>query len=221
MNNLEIIRGLQEGQDVIDGKQIEPYCKEVGYFDFIINHKLDDDTLSKLIEIQDEVFHSKNLPHQGTLAGNIEHEYQLTEEQEKVIVPTVIDLWTKSQKVDWNGKWLSNSWVNFQKKHEFNPIHHHNGDYSFVIWLDIPYNIEDELNHPSVNNSNVPMASVFNLYYTDPYGNIAGRPFFLDKKDCGKFVIFKSNMPHSVYPFYTSDEYRVSISGNLIDKSKS
>ena len=67
---------------------VEPYCKEVGYYDFIVNHKLNDETLAKMIEIQDEVFQSKENPHQPTLAGNIEHEYQLSEEQEKVIIPT-------------------------------------------------------------------------------------------------------------------------------------
>ena len=153
------------------------------------------------------------------LAGNLEHEYRMPQEGIDIYWPVIKN---EMERYHYHDRWeLTGTWVNFQKKHEFNPIHHHNGDYSFVIWLDIPYNIEDELNHPSVKNSNVPMASVFNLYYTDPYGNIAGRPFFLDKKDCGKFVIFKSNMPHSVYPFYTSDEYRVSISGNLIDKLKS
>ena len=117
---------------------IEPYCKEVGYYEFIVNHKLNDETLAKMIEIQDEVFQSKENPHQQTLAGNIEHEYQLSKEQEKVIIPTVIDLWTKSQNIDYNGEWMSNSWVNFQKKHEFNPLHNHGGESVSYTHLTLP-----------------------------------------------------------------------------------
>jgi len=212
--NLEIIRGLQEGQDVIDGKQIEPYCKEVNYFDFIVNHKLDDDTLGKLIEIQDEVFNSKKFPHQGTLAGNIEHEYQLSEKQEKVIIPTVIDLWTKSQKIDWDGEWMSNSWVNFQKKHEFNPLHNHGGEFSYVVWTKIPYNLKDEMNLPWVKNSGSPYASVFS-FMLPQFPGIQPLPYFLDKHHAGWMVVFPSMLNHLVYPFYTSDEYRVSFAGNV------
>ena len=37
-----------------------------------------------------------------------------------------------------------NMWVNFQRKYEFNPLHKHSGLLSFVIWMKIPYNFEDE-----------------------------------------------------------------------------
>ncbi|BCU96073.1 MAG: hypothetical protein CM15mV11_1480 [Caudoviricetes sp.] len=37
----------------------------------------------------------------------------------------------------------------------------------------------------------------------------------LDKNYEWKMVLFPSRMYHGVNPFYTSDEYRVSISGNL------
>ena len=39
---------------------------------------------------------------------------------------------------------LERVWVNIQRKGEFLPIHNHTGIYSFVIWADIPFNIEDE-----------------------------------------------------------------------------
>ena len=31
----------------------------------------------------------------------------------------------------------------------------------------------------------------------------------------GKMILFPSKIYHQVYPFYTSDEYRISISGNV------
>ena len=38
---------------------------------------------------------------------------------------------------------LHNLWVNYQK-HEFNPIHIHDGLFSFIIWHKVPYKMEDE-----------------------------------------------------------------------------
>ena len=35
-------------------------------------------------------------------------------------------------------------WVNFMKPGDFNPLHTHGGDYSFVIFLDIPKELEKE-----------------------------------------------------------------------------
>lgn len=193
---------------------VEPYCKEVGYYNFIVNHKLDDEILDKLIEIQDDVFHNKKSPHNQTLAGNIEHEYSLSKEQENVIVPTVIDLWTKSQNLDYDGEWMSNSWVNFQKKHEFNPLHNHGGEFSYVVWTKIPYNLEDELTLPWVKNSGSPYASMF-MFAIPQFPAIQPLPYYLDKHHAGYMVVFPAMLNHLVYPFYTSDEYRVSFAGNI------
>ena len=33
---------------------------------------------------------------------------------------------------------LEKMWVNYQKQHEFNPLHHHDGLFSFVIFVKIP-----------------------------------------------------------------------------------
>ena len=33
---------------------------------------------------------------------------------------------------------LKSIWVNYQKQHEFNPPHHHNGLFSFVVFMKIP-----------------------------------------------------------------------------------
>src|SRR5210317_1128009 len=40
---------------------------------------------------------------------------------------------------------LGNLWVNFQSKYEFNPIHNHNGVFSFILFLKIPFLSQDEL----------------------------------------------------------------------------
>jgi len=44
---------------------------------------------------------------------------------------------------------------------------------------------------------------------------------FLDKSWEGTIIVFPAKMLHCVYPFYTSDGTRISLSGNvLLDTSK-
>ena len=37
----------------------------------------------------------------------------------------------------------------------------------------------------------------------------------IDKSWEGVMILFPADTAHQVYPFYTSDDYRISISGNL------
>ena len=55
----------------------------------------------------------------------------------------------------------------------------------------------------------------FEISYTDILGQLIRYSMLLDKKDEGTMLMFPSNTQHCVYPFYTSDEERISISGNL------
>ena len=40
---------------------------------------------------------------------------------------------------------LQKLWINFMKKNEFNPIHTHGGSFSFVLYLQVPKGINDEV----------------------------------------------------------------------------
>ena len=42
----------------------------------------------------------------------------------------------------------------------------------------------------------------------------------VDKTWEGMMLMFPSKLHHSVYPFYTSDEKRISVSGNISIKAK-
>jgi hypothetical protein len=46
-------------------------------------------------------------------------------------------------------------------------------------------------------------------------GTIANCPMFVESGWEGTIVMFPSKLLHIVYPFQTSDDYRVSIAGNL------
>ena len=116
---------------------------------------------------------------------------------------------------------LESMWVNYQKKHEFNPLHDHAGVYSFVIWMKIPFEYDDQINLPNSKGTNHPLNSGFVFQYLDILGNIKYHSYFLSKGDEGNMLFFPSQLHHQVYPFYNCDETRISISGNIaLDTSK-
>jgi len=112
---------------------------------------------------------------------------------------------------------ISSLWVNYMKKTEYNPIHHHPGLFSFVIWHKIPYDIKTEiLNSPSKRFDAANTTGCFE-FVIPSFSKIGMETSLImaDKKYEGVIIVFPSYINHVVWPFYTSDEYRISISGNL------
>lgn len=149
------------------------------------------------------------------LAGNIEKEYYIKIEEE--LKEWISDLGSSlgmalDRNFD-NLDFLGSPWVNYQKKYEFNPMHHHSGSVSFVIWYDIPYLIENEKSlYPDVPGGSV--AGNFTFYYTNNE-KIHSHDIPVDKTWSKKIAVFPSKLQHGVHPFYTSDDYRITISGNF------
>ena len=114
---------------------------------------------------------------------------------------------------------IDSPWVNFQAKHEFNPPHHHTGILSFVIWIKVPYKIEDEQAATPSAKSQIPLAGHFSFHYSNILGTIDHYHIPVDCTMENKMIIFPADLTHSVYPFYTSDGYRISVSGNVKFKS--
>lgn len=111
---------------------------------------------------------------------------------------------------------LDSLWVNFQNKHEFNPIHSHGGALSFVIWMKIPTSSNDQNNLPiSKNSSSKGLASNFSFIYNDILGSIRTFVYQMEKNISGYMVMFPSSLNHQVCPYYESDDCRITISGNL------
>ena len=113
--------------------------------------------------------------------------------------------------------YLDTMWVNFQKKHEFNPPHTHTGVLSFVIFVQIPYDLKEEEKcfkiKLSEDNSN--QTSKFGFLNTDFQGKIVLNVLDVDKTFEGKMLLFNAKQMHTVFPFYTSDDYRITVSGNI------
>ena len=168
----------------------------------------------------------------SNLAGNIEKEFYLDKTFEDILSQYSTSLADKFIKISNQNKpdkiniesleWIAvKPWINFQKKFEFNPTHHHYGDYSFVLWIEIPYDLKEEFKLDNCVNSNTKRNSVFTFSYLSTSGEILERILPIDKAWEGTMILFPSNLRHNVYPFYTSDDYRISISGNLIRKLSS
>lgn len=109
---------------------------------------------------------------------------------------------------------LREMWVNFQKKHEVHPHHNHGGIYSFALWSRVPYKIEDE--RAMWPESSLPVAGNFAFTYTDIIGQVHSDNFPIDNNFEGMICLFPASLTHMVYPFFTSDDFRVSLSGDLI-----
>ena len=174
--------------------------------------------MNEVNEISDN-FDSHSSYNNG-LAGNIERQYEL--EKSILVLQPYLNEMCKSYTNYWNFYQkeedfkLTHLWVNFQKKNEFNPVHHHSSTFSFVCWLKIPYKIEEELNASHVKDTKAKAASTFQFVYPNILGQLSLETLYVDKDWEKRIVLFPAHLSHCVYPFTTSDEYRISISGNLI-----
>ncbi len=112
---------------------------------------------------------------------------------------------------------LNQLWVNFQYQTEFNPYHDHNGVYSFAIWMKIPYAWADQKKLPQFNGikERHMKAGNFEFEYLDSLGGLQNYTYNLSPKYEGYMVFFPAKLRHCVYPFYETNEPRISISGNL------
>ena len=188
--------------------------------------------------IKDEINSIKNNFNDATkvnnnLAGNIEKEYELKSSRpyiESLLLPLAEyymntnnykNYVLENQNVYADLKntltniGLISAWVNFQSKHEFNPVHNHDGVLSFVIWVDIPFLMDDELKQSHVKDSNSTSVGNFAFLYTDILGYIKQLPFAADKNYSNGLLLFPAKLNHIVYPFFTSDKQRISVSGNF------
>lgn len=163
------------------------------------------------------------------LAGHLDDQINLMDRKDCVdtITPLLYDL---AQRYDFHYDYmrrfqtreddqrlyLQGLWLNLQKKYEFNPLHKHGGVYSFVIWHTIPYNLQDEIDLFKTKHSK---ASMFEFGYVDALGLQQFETIPVDKSFEGVICFFPAVLHHGVYPFYTSDERRVTIAGNLYFKS--
>ena len=195
--------------------------ENIGFLFLKIPQKIQDELKITVDKIQNDF--TKYIPITSKLAGQIDKEYSinLTHKATQYIRwcvdryneenPNYIQSFYKP-KLQYNGE----GWINFQEKYEYNPMHMHTGVFSYVIWYQIPFYRKNEIKYGAgkgklpKNNQN----GDFQFIY--PVGqNLLTEPLFIDKTMERHIAIFPSSLNHIVYPFYTSDDYRITISGNI------
>ena len=184
-------------------------------------------------KLPDQVFIelNKNLkkfkePTNDKLAGNITKEY-LAPDLIPIIAPTIlkeiIEREVFKKYILQNSFMFSEAdlklyihdlWINFQGKHEFNPIHNHSGLLSFIIFVSIPYFAKQQEQISPGKKSNSDRAGMLEFIFNEGITNKT-EVFKVDKtwEQCG--LIFPSNTMHCVYPFFGFNEYRITMAGNI------
>jgi hypothetical protein len=194
----------------------------------VVEGQLPEDTIKNIWKLIEEA-RDKPEDMKPELAGNISSSIRLDgsspllEDFVKNIIPSFMDSHIESYGAprrevmkEGQGFNLESLWVNFQKKHEFNPPHDHGGVFSFVIWMQIPTSFAEQRKLPMCAESNADNhISNFAFSYTNTLGRVSTFAYNMEKEAEGYMVMFPSQMLHQVFPFYESDGERISISGNI------
>jgi hypothetical protein len=163
--------------------------------------------------------HSALEMHSGLTGNGVPRHYYLKDYSQDLndfILKFFVENYNKQNNILFEYKMLTDDvplvahspWINIQKKHEFIPNHQHDGIISYVIWIKIPYDLKNEISFGG-------KASCFEYTYSSIIGSTMTHSIQIDKTYEGFLMMFPAKLQHCVYPFYTSEECRVSISGNL------
>jgi len=192
----------------------------------IYKFNIDNKIYDKLINYSNDV---SLLTYNKLLAGNIENEYDIFKYANE-IEPFILQQVKKAKPLfEYLDKLyilhpkalpltINSLWLNRQKKHEFNPIHLHSGIFSFIFFLKIPFTSGEQSQvSPGKNSNNNDRAGKLCFYYLDneERGGIGEKVLDVDKTWERTGLIFKSDLKHAVYPFFTEGE-RITVSGNLL-----
>ncbi len=108
---------------------------------------------------------------------------------------------------------LTHSWVVSQYAGEYNPWHHHSGDFSAVIYLKLPPNMHKEIEEDSEDHypANGLIEFMFGENQSFRNDNLKFKP------EVGKLLMFPSYLRHFVYPFKSKGERRsMSFNANMV-----
>ena len=99
---------------------------------------------------------------------------------------------------------MAHSWVVSQYAGEYNPWHHHNGDFSSVIFLKLPPKMHEEWEEEWKDH--YPSNGLLEFMFGE---NLGFRSDILKvKPEVGKLLVFPSWLKHFVYPFKSEGERR-------------
>lgn len=185
------------------------------------------DTIKIIVNDQIELARSKKFLqnlylYNINLAGHLEEEYALPENKYLLdLLERACEKYHSIFKLErelkgpFSGIHSSMTWINVMRKTEYNPIHrHHNAHISWVMWVKIPYDLKNEDSLPNTKKANTKANGRFEFISIDAAGMFT-EYINLDKSYEGRLCLFPTSLHHQVYPFYTSDDTRISLAGNI------
>ena len=199
----------------------------------IIKFSIPPDVYFKLME----EINKKNESHSNKLAGNIRRQENINQcipFLENVIYdilnksPELVENTAKRFYQSISTRNLKNNehtrtmcldalWVNHQKQYEFNPLHHHDGLFSFILFMKIPFLIKELRDISPGIDSNLNSSGRLQFVYagsSHPEKIYDMLNYDVDKSWEGTGLIFPSSFLHLVYPFY-GEGVRITVSGNI------
>jgi len=191
---------------------------------------LSDDTRKEL----DDLIWSADRTNKISLSG-VQTDNWLLPEAQKLLAPTIVEL-VKSYKdthreltdeyeqevqkiirprFNFDSFRLETMWVNVTEKYMYNPPHNHQGVYSWVIFHDIPYSLEEERKDYRVAASNSPYPGCFYFIHPTHSGHTYIQNIEIDYRSNGHMILFPARIYHGVHPYYSTDKPRISLSRNV------
>ncbi len=162
-----------------------------------------------------------NFDYTKSLAGHLKNEFKFSENDMIWFTRETSEIFNnyinyiisnsihESRKNKIHGYKLHSLWINFMKKGDFNPIHTHSGDISFVIYLSVPDEIILEENN--FQGLGAGPGSI-GFFYGEESISYKSQHHFIPQT--GDMYLFPSNLRHYVPPF-KADVTRISVSGNI------
>ena len=99
---------------------------------------------------------------------------------------------------------MAHSWVVSQYAGEYNPWHHHSGDFSAVVYLKLPPKMNEEIEKDFKDH--YPANGLIEFMFGENQGFRSDNLKF--KPEVGKLLMFPSWLKHFVYPFKSEGERR-------------
>jgi uncharacterized protein (TIGR02466 family) len=186
----------------------------------IYSNTLDDNILQLLRDCREtSEYVAENVGY--LLAGALEKQLNLirTAEQEEKILAHIYEhvaAYVNGDPTVVKDKFLlcdDTIWLNIQQAGEFNPTHHHKGDISGVIYLDIPNEIlEEQAAGKAKGKSFFDRHGQISFYYGE---DLSCPTYHHVMPSVGQILLFPAKLKHSVHPFY-SDVERISVAFNFV-----
>ena len=190
--------------------------------------KIDENIIKELDVRIEEAGGKPEFDASGQLAGRIKKQTHLDEvisdTTRNVILNHCKNFFEQTsggQELPMSAMTLDSIWSNIQEAREYNPVHQHTGNFSFVIYtrndledLSVEEIQDNEYDNKVVDYDNQrPLAGLIELFYGE--GNWMNWTSFQHIPKRGDILIFPSWLRHTVYAHYESGKIRISVAGNV------